>query len=154
MTEENQRFAVLCETADYDRPLSLHDLTFGRLLEEVVLPFDQGDPFFVDGVSVVKDKIRRIKILLQGEYFQRDFFAVHRNLVSGDTNQMKNTGQNYYVVLDSVFRNRCEDVTAQVISAFNSEVKPSIGDYLSKRRELIEAAARFFLESMRFLSGA
>ena len=150
--EKPDRFAVVCEERGEERPLYLHDLTFARLLEEVVIPFDQGEMFFVDGVPVSKEKIRRLKILRQEADFRNDFRILHRMLIRGDKDQMKTASQNYYVQLDSLFRNRCEDVTAQVVKAFNTAIKPSISDYIPKRTELIDSATRIFVESLKYLS--
>ena len=46
------KIAVLAEKKDYERPLYLHSLSFGRLMDDVVVPYEAGDAFFVDGVSV------------------------------------------------------------------------------------------------------
>jgi hypothetical protein len=60
--------------------------------------------------------------------------------------------EQYDVRLKAVFREMGEDVTSQAIKAFNTEIKPSLKDYLPKRKELIDAATRVFIESLRFLN--
>jgi hypothetical protein len=45
-----------------------------------------------------------------------------------------------------------EDVTSQVIKAFDFKIKPCLKDYLPKREELIAAAFQVFVESVKALS--
>ena len=45
-------FSVLCQCKDSERHLYLRDLSFARLIDDVVVPFETDEPFFVDGVSL------------------------------------------------------------------------------------------------------
>jgi hypothetical protein len=63
-------------------------------------------------------------------------------------------GQQYHVRLEACLRETGEDVTSQVISAFDKTIKPSLKDYLPKREELIQAALQFFIKNVSQLAGA
>ena len=63
-------------------------------------------------------------------------------------------GEQYYTRLEALFRETSEDVTSQVISAFNTEIKPRLKDYLPSRKELIDAALKVFVESLCALGGS
>ncbi len=63
-------------------------------------------------------------------------------------------GDQYHVRLEVALREGGEDVTSQVIKAFDSEIKPKLKDYLPKRKELIKAASSFFWEGIKRLSNS
>ena len=152
MTEESEaRFAVFCELREIDRPLYLHNLTFARLLDEVVVPLERNEPFFVDGALVKKTDIRRLKILKQGPAFRKGFYGLHGSLHERKGSDSRILGEQYHVRLEAVFRETCEDVTSQAIKAFNTEIKPRLKEYLPNKKELLEAATRVFIEGLKLL---
>jgi hypothetical protein len=57
-----QRFAIYAESASYDKPLFMIDLTFAGLIDNVIVPYDKDEPFFIDGCSLKKSQIRRFKL--------------------------------------------------------------------------------------------
>ena len=69
MRDEEFKFAVLAEKVGYDKPLFLHNLSLGQLCEDIVIPFEEGKPFFIDGVPVRKDELEKIKITKQSDRF-------------------------------------------------------------------------------------
>ena len=153
MNEEKEKlFAVFAEAEEYDRPLILTDLTFARLIDDVVFPFKKKEPFFIDGAPIKREKIRKLKILRQKDHFQYLFYELHRGMHRGDKARQKVFGEQYHTRLEAVLREGCEDVTSQVIKAFNTKIKPNLRDYLPKREELIQAAATFFWEGIKKLS--
>jgi hypothetical protein len=152
--EKPEQFAVYCEVAAYDRPLYLVDLTFARLLDDVVIPLESSQPFFVDGAPITKEKVRVLKIVRQKELFRRVFHDLHWRMREGQGPESKMLADQYDVRLKALFRETGEDVTSQVLKAFNTEIKPKLKDYLPNRQELIQAATRVFIESLRFLNGA
>ena len=60
MTEEVQKkeslFGVIAEVKGRNKQLVLLTLTFGRLIDEIVKPYDTDEAFFIDGVPVKKTK--------------------------------------------------------------------------------------------------
>jgi hypothetical protein len=151
--EKKELFAVFAEVQDFDRPLILTDLTFARLVDDIIFPFENEEPFFIDGVPVSKKKVRMLKILRQKDTFLGLFEDLHITLRRGETERQKTYGQQYHTRLEAILREGCEDVTSQVIKAFDSKIKPHLKDYLPKRKELIEAASAFFWEGVKKLSG-
>ena len=146
------QYSIFCEAKDHDKPLVMHDISFGRLIDEVVVPFQENKPFFVDGAPLKKEKIDRLKILIQGPGFSRAFTDLHQTLKYGAPDRSRTFGEQYHTRLEAVIRESCTDVTAQVISAFDNQIKPKIRDYLPKRQELISAALQVFVESMKLLA--
>lgn len=154
MNEEREKlFAVFAEAAEYDKPLILTNLTFARLIDDILVLFERKKPFFIDGAPINREKIRKLKILRQKDDFPHLFYELHRGMRRGDKARQKIFGDQYHTRLEAVLREGCEDVTSQVIKAFDTKIKPSLRDYLPKREELIQAASTFFWEGIKKLSG-
>jgi hypothetical protein len=151
---KEDKFAVFAEAEGFDKPLILLDLTFGRLIDDIVVPFDKGDPFFIDGAPLEKSKIRRIKVLRVQEDFGHKIWELNRGLTKADHQTRKIYGEQYNTRFEHALRSSSEDVTSQVIKAYNQAIKPKIKDYLPKRKELINAAVRIFIEGMKSLGGS
>ncbi len=151
--EKKELFAVFAEVQDFDKPLILTNLTFARLLDDIVVPFENEDPFLIDGVPADKKKIRMLKILRQKDRFPGLFEDFNFALRRGEIERQKIYGQQYHTRLEAILREGCEDVTSQVIKAFDSKIRPRLKEYLPKRNELIEAASAFFWEGVKKLSG-
>jgi len=148
------RFAVFGEATGHDKPLFMHDLTFAQVIDEIVVPLESGKPFFVDGAPLTKKEIRRLKVVEQTDNFPRAFADLHHQLSFGSNETRKVTGDQYHVRLEAVVRQAGRDVTAQVMQAFDTEVKPRLRDYLPKRQELIAAALQVFVEGMKLHAGS
>ncbi len=144
-------FAVFAKAEGYEKPLILTNLTFARLIDDIVIPFEEKKPFFVNGAPVKREKIRMLKILRQKEYFPRLLGELYRGMRRGDKARQKAFGNQYYVRLEATLREGCEDVTSQVIKAFDTEIRPKLKDYLPKREELIKSTYQVFLTAMKIL---
>jgi hypothetical protein len=151
--EKAEFFSILAEVKDSVKKLVLTDLTFGRLMDDIVVPFEKKEPFFIDGVPVNKDRISRLQILRETEHFKPLFHDMHHKLRRGDDKIQKIYGEQYYTRLEAVLREGCEDVTSQIIKAFDVKIRPSLSSYLPKREELIKAASVFFWEGVKKLGG-
>lgn len=127
-------------------------LTFGRLIDEIVVPYDTDEPFFLDGVPVTRNKIARIKIISLTEKFQHGIGQLERGLTRMDNQTQKIYGDQYETRFEHVLRADAEDVTSQIIKAYNQAVKPRLKDYIPKREELISAATTLFVEAMKALA--
>jgi hypothetical protein len=62
-TETEGRFAVFAEAEGQSKPLILINLTFARLLDDVVVPYQTGEPFFIDGAPLKREKLSKLKII-------------------------------------------------------------------------------------------
>jgi len=150
--EKGKVFGVIAEAEGYGNQLVLLDMPFGRLLDEIIIPYDSDEPFFIDGVPVTKAKIRRIKIVELGENYKRSISELDRGLTRSENARRKMYGDQYQTRFEHILRTDTMDVTAQVIKAYDKVIKPSIKDYLPNREELIGTATRVFIEGMKALS--
>jgi len=146
-----QIFAVFAEATGYQRPLVMTDMSFGRLIDEIIFPYETDQPFFIDGAPLKKTNLSRLKVLRQSPSLAGRLADLYNGLTRGPIEKQRLYGEQYHVRLEALLRESAEDVTAQVLKAFDRTVKPSLKDYLPKREVLIAAAFQFFLESMRNL---
>jgi hypothetical protein len=152
---KERKFAVFCEAEGFERPLFMHNLSFTQVLDDIVVPLERNEPFFVDGAPLTKQKVRRLKVLAQREFFGRLFSDLHwRMRQSSDVKVKQVLGEQYHVRLEAILRESTDDVTAQVMRAFSTEIKPRLKDYLPNRKELIEAALKVFVEGMKMIGHA
>jgi hypothetical protein len=52
MVNETSLFAIYAEAEGHARPLIQLDLSFARLMDDIVVPYQSEQPFFIDGVPV------------------------------------------------------------------------------------------------------
>lgn len=150
--DQSMKFAVVAESKEYDKELYLHNLSFAQLFDDIVVPYESGASFFIDGVPVKKDVLKRIKIVCQKSSFEDIFNKLHHSLRAGSSSGRKVPAQDYPVQLLALFRETGDDVTAQVIKAYDIKIRPSLKDYLPKREELIRGAFQVFIEGMKLLT--
>lgn len=151
-TNNTARFAVLAEAESYEIPIYQADLTFARLMDDIVVPYQMSEPFFIDGVPVTPNKLRRIKLLQLADSFQEARGTFETSLTrSGNPAVRKTYGEQYHIRLEHDLRMHSVDVTSQVIKAYNQAIKPSIKDYLPRRNELIPAALELFTQGLKSL---
>jgi hypothetical protein len=153
MAEEREdTFVVFAEVEGHEKPLVMTDLSLQELMIHIVNPYEKKKPFFIDGVAVTKDKINKIKILLQGRYFKHDIAFLRRRMTSGPEAQQKIYGDQYYTRYEDAIRQNCRDITSQVIEAYDKKIKPSIktGD-IKEYLHLIPTVASFLNETLKLL---
>jgi len=148
-----QKFSVLAECKEQSDPLIMVNLNFARLIDDIVKPFQSDEPFFIDGVPLKRDSLKKIKIVKQTNLFNSEFYNMNSNLRRADSQKQKVIGDQYYLRVEALLRELGEDVTSQIIKAFDTEIKPRLKDYLPNRKELIEAALQVFLKGMQALGG-
>jgi len=142
-------FAVSAEKEGYERPILLRDLIFGRLLDEVVIPYEKEENFFVDGVPLNSKTLKRIKIILVRDSFKSDLDSF---LWKVDHWHIKIKKDEYDIRLDAILRYHGEDVTSLVISAYQRGVRDKVKEWLPKREQLTAAAWNIFMEGAKFLA--
>jgi len=146
------RFGVVAEIEGRARPVVLLKLPFGRLIDEIIVPYDNGEPFFIDGVPVTRKSISRIKVVELGESFRMAMREFENKLNQGEPQNQKIWGDQYETRFEHILRTKTQDVTAQVLKVYSQAVKPRIKDYIPKREELISTATTIFVEAMKVLS--
>ena len=147
----DDRYAVFAEAEGHARPLLQVGLTFARLMDDIVVPYQSNESFFVDGVPVTPAKLQRIKLLRLDANFVHARHKFNISLTHADAPVRKLHGEQYAVRFEHMLREHSEDVTSQVIKAFNTAIKPSLKDYLPKREELISSALKLFVEGVKAL---
>jgi hypothetical protein len=152
--KKEDQFAVFAEADGQSKPLIMTDLTFARLMDEVVLPYQTDEPFFIDGASLKKQSLKRLKIIKQEDFFNTTYHDLHHAMRwrGSDIKTRQLYAEQYHIRLEALLRESGVDVTAQIIKAFDRTIKPSLKDYLPKREELIKAALTIFVESMKALN--
>jgi hypothetical protein len=147
----DRQFALYAVRKENPSQLIQINLSWERLMEDIVFPFDSCEMFFIDGAAVKATDLDRLKILLQGGGFEREFAQLNWHMRTGDTKSKEMHAKQYHVFLEAILRDRCEDVTSQVIKAYKTAIKPSIKDFLPKKEALLQAAVQVFIEGMKFL---
>lgn len=151
MDDSNYMFSVFAEAEESENPLMLTDLTLPRLFDDIVVPYQTNKSFFIDGVPLIKSKIKKIKILKQKDTFENALFKFNETLTKAKANFRKIYGEQYHIRFEAVLRDNTEDVTSQIIKAYDTAIKPRIKDYIPNREELISAGIKVFIESIKLL---
>ena len=123
MGNDQLRFAVLAEKEGEPRSLFLHGLTINRLYEHIVVPYEEDKPFFIDGVSVERKTLRRIKIIREDEDFVGDLDRLHNRVQNPRGSDMHTPIADYPGLLVALFHERNLDVTSDVINAYRDKKK-------------------------------
>lgn len=152
--QKEELFAVYAVRKNEPTPLIQTHLPFGRLMDDIVVPFDSDEAFFIDGAPIKATDLDRIKIIRQKEFFNHAFHDLHHGMRWGDLKKQDLYAEQYHVRLEALLRESGEDVTSQVIKAYRTVIKPKLKDYLPNKEALLDAAVKVFTESLRLLSGA
>src|SRR5260370_3303063 len=148
--KKEEIFAVYAEADGQTKPLIMTHLTFAKLMDDVVVPYQTDEPFFIDGAPLKRQGLRRMKIIRQGEFFDQTFRKLHADMRWGpDRKRQQLYTDQYHIRLEALLRESGEDVTSQVLKAFDSTIRPRLKDYLPNREELIKAAFTLFVDGMK-----
>lgn len=152
--KKEELFAVFAEADGQSKPLIVTHLTFARLVDEVVLPYQTDQPFFIDGTPLTRKQLRRLKLIKQSGFFDHLFHQFHEAIRDKfqDLKVRQAYAEQYGIRLEALLREQGEDVTSQIVKAFDTKIKPRLKDYLPNRDELIKAALDLFVESMKTLA--
>src|SRR5438270_7276551 len=122
-TPINNAFGVYAEAEGHSEPLIMTEVSFGRLMDDIVVPYQTDKPFFVEGAPVTKKDLRKLKILRLDTDFHEAFNQMHRILHHSSTNFQKLYGEQYHIRIESLLRQHGEDVTSQIINAYDKTIK-------------------------------
>ena len=98
--------------------------------------------------------MKRIKILRAKPNLRGELRRFTRGLTVSEASIRKIYGEQFHVRYEAILRECSEDVTAQIIKAFDRAIKPSLSDYVPRREELIQAAMKVFVEAVKSLGTA
>ena len=147
---EDERYAIYAEATDgHDRPLLQFDLSFAGLMDDVVVPYKSGSPFSIDGVLLSATSLKRIKVLRLSTGFNQARTNFNQALTRSSATVARLIGDQYAVRVEHMLRHHGEDVTSQVIKAFDQAIQPRLKDYLPQRNELISAALELFKAALK-----
>jgi len=149
---ESGLFAVFAEMEGHERPLLQLNLTFSRLMDDIVVPYSSGGIFFIDGAPVKATKLKRIKILRLNQFFSSARQRFNSTLTRAEIQLRKVYGEQYSTRFEHMLRENSDDVTAQVIKAYEQVIKPKLKEYMPHRKELISAALVLFTTGLKALS--
>ena len=145
------RFAIVAEVDGYSKPLLAVRLTLGRLVDDIVHPYQINKKFFIDGVAISPDKIRRLKILKQDEQFDFYLQKIHDDLEHGNIETRKLSGQQYEIRLQALMIEHGEDITSQVIQAYERTLSSKFKEYLPNRDEVISGIGTLLGQALKSL---
>jgi hypothetical protein len=150
-----QGFAVFAIRKSNSTSLIQIKLSFKRLIDEIVLPYESEEIFFIDGAPVRAAELDRIKIIRTTDFFESTFNQFHWEMRHHSNIKLREiNATQYHVRLEALLRESGEDVTAQVINAYRTAIKPKLSDYVPNKEGLLNAAVQVFTESLKVLSGA
>jgi hypothetical protein len=144
-----QKFTISAVRKGDPTPLLQMNVSWGRLMEDIVIPYDSGESFFVDGAAIKATDLDRLKILLNGQGCGRAFANINWHMRTGDMKTKEMYAKQYPVFIEAMLREHCEDVTSQVVSAFKAAIKPKLKDHLPDKNTIFEAGVKIFVEGMK-----
>jgi len=148
MTDTEQKYAVLAERKEYEKRLYLHDLDFAALVTDIVTPYEEKKPFFIDGVPVVRDSLLKIKIIKQIATFRQEFDRLHQLVAYQMSSGHRVPIQDYPGRLDALFRGSGIDITNSLMNAYQEKKKLNL-----PKEELIKGIFTLLAEGMKTTLG-
>ena len=144
-----QKFTISAVRKDDPTMLLQMNLSWARLVEDIVIPFDSGEMFFVDGAATKATELDRLKILLNGQGFDRAFANINWHLRAGITATKEMYAKQYPVFIEAILREHCHDVTSQVVRAYKTAIKPRLKDHMLDKNAILDAGVKLFVEGMK-----
>jgi len=146
-------FTVYAVRKSNPQPLIMTKLSFGQLMDGIVIPFQSDEMFFIDGAPVKASDLDRIMILKQDQHLIAAIDQFHWHLRRAAIKTREIYGKQYHIRLEAILREHGEDITAQVINAYHAAIKPKLKDYIPNKEALLNAAVKIFIESYKTLPG-
>jgi len=106
-----------------------------RSHDAVIRVYDDVDA----GTPVTKKDLKKLKIIRLDDDFSAAFSQMHTILHHSILSAQRLYGEQYQIRVEALLRGHGEDVTSQIISAYDKTIKHRLKDYLPKREELIKA---------------
>lgn len=153
--QESQQFAVFAIRRSDPTPLIQTKMSFKQLMDGIVVPYESGGLFFLDGAPVKATDLERIKVLKTSNFFEEMFSDFHWEMRNhSDVRARELCGKQYHIKVEALLRESGEDVTSQVVNAYQTAIKPRLGDYSPNKEALLNAAVKIYSETARLLGGA
>ena len=101
---------------------------------------------------MTRKALKKLKIVRLNDHFSAAFDELHQLLHHSGIGFQKLYGEQYQIRVEALLRGNGEDVTSQIISAYDKTIKHRLKDYLPNREELIKATLQVFIESVKVLN--
>jgi hypothetical protein len=98
------KFGIYAEAEGHSQPLIMTEIPFGRLMDDIVVPYQTDKPFFVDGAPVTKKSLKKLKIIRLDKNFAPAFCQMHMLLHHSNTTIQKLYGEQYQIRVEALLR--------------------------------------------------
>jgi len=164
-TQDPQAMAVFVQLKEGGEELLVRNMTLERVLEEVVVPYNTSELFFIDGIRADASKIHRIKILVQ----QPDFEVLMSELfktIAGRSPQFLPNSPRAKSATEDAIRNKSEritaiveqyseDITSQMMDAYAATMMGSVSklqDFQDERKALLDGFRKRVIDSVQAIA--
>ena len=138
------KYAVIVEAGGYDKELIDVQIELSTLIEAYIDPYERDDSFIVDGYSVNRETIIRLKIVqCEGSYFCSQLSSMSHTMRHNEDARIRDAAaKNYDTAFQALVRSDTRDVTNQLIRAYNSsDFKTFSGSLAERAEKAVEIAA-------------
>ena len=104
--EAEPLYAVYAEAEGHQNPLLQLELTFARLIDDIIVPYQTNETFFIDGAPITAGKLSRIKILKLGANYGHHIHRFEMGLSRGDAQTKKTFGEQYGTRFEHILRQK------------------------------------------------
>lgn len=129
----NSRFTVFAIRKSSPEPLLQLNLPWERLMTDIVVPYDSGEMFFIDGAPVTATDLDRLKILVNHPGFDGRLAEINRGMRAGDPKSKEVHAKQYHVLLSAHSRLRLSP--SSPIALTKSCYSMRLSNWLSKARK-------------------
>lgn len=129
---DKKQVAVIVNAKDVSEPIFVSGISLNQLLVNIVEPYNNGEPFHVDGYKLNNKVVSRIKIMLISEQGMAVISKVHAAIQSRietptASARRRKAIQERAAITDSVIAMHAEDITSSVMTAFDLVAETASG---------------------------
>jgi hypothetical protein len=101
-----------------------HDLTFDQLMERLVVPYEEKQPFRVDGVHFQsRSDVTRVKIVCQTPEFDNSLALLNKGIAYPKGHSRHVPMADYAERLGAIFRSHSQDITSDILNVYAEKKK-------------------------------
>jgi hypothetical protein len=141
-----RRYAVLLEKMGAEHmTVCAHDLSFDRLMEDLVIPYEERKPFRVDGTHFQnRDEVARVKIVAQTQQFDDALSLLNRGIAYPNGHSRHVPLSDYPGRLAAIFRSQARDITSDILNVYAEKKKLKLPS-----KETIKAVADVVVQGLK-----
>lgn len=154
-------FAVFIQLHQDKETYLDYNCTFEQIVENVIVPYNTKEPFFVDGINTDATKIKRIKILVQKPDFTHKITDLHHTISGAKFSRQRAHIERLKALqtkdqqILSIVETLADDITPQVMSAYVATEMSNIEkreQYQADRPRLYEQYKTRILDTMQAIA--